>query len=60
MPACLLALQWRHNEITSLMIAYSSVNSGQIIEYTKAPRRVTGLFCGEFTGDRWIPRTKGQ
>ena len=22
--------------------------------------RVTGLCAGEFTGDRWIPRTKGQ
>ena len=21
---------------------------------------VTGLFCGEFTGDRWIPHTNGQ
>ena len=22
--------------------------------------RVTGLLCGKFNGDRWIPRTKGQ
>ena len=22
--------------------------------------RVTGLFCGEFNGDRWIPRTKAS
>ena len=22
--------------------------------------RITGPFCGEFTGDRWIPHTKGQ
>ena len=22
--------------------------------------RVTGLLCGEFTGDRWIPRTKAS
>ena len=22
--------------------------------------RVTGLLCGELTGDRWIPHTKGQ
>ena len=22
--------------------------------------RVTGLLCGEFTGDRWIPRTKAN
>ena len=22
--------------------------------------RVTGPLCGEFTGDRWIPLTKGQ
>ena len=30
----------------------------QIKENIKAPRR--WLVCGEFIGDRWIPRTKGQ
>ena len=30
----------------------------QIKENTKAPRH--GPLYGEFTGDRWIPRTKGQ
>ena len=39
---------------TSLTIVYSIVNSGNI----KAPRHCP--LCGEFTGDRWIPRTNGQ
>ena len=48
-------LQWRHNErdaseITSLTIVYSTVYSG------KDERK----HQGEFTGDRWMPRTKGQ
>ena len=30
----------------------------QIKENMKAPRHWP--LCGEFTGDRWIPRTKGQ
>ena len=30
----------------------------QIKENIKAPRHWP--LCGEFTGDRWIPRTKGQ
>ena len=30
----------------------------QIKENIKAPRH--GPLCGEFTGDRWIPRTNGQ
>ena len=30
----------------------------QITENTKAPRHWP--LCGEFTGDRWIPRTNGQ
>ena len=30
----------------------------QIKGNIKAPRHWT--FCGEFTGDRWIPRTNGQ
>ena len=30
----------------------------QIKENLKAPRH--GPLCREFTGDRWIPRTKGQ
>ena len=30
----------------------------QIKENIKAPR--SWSLCGEFTGERWIPRTKGQ
>ena len=42
--------------ITNLTIVYSTVYSGT--ENIKAPRHWP--FWGEFTGDRWIPRTKGQ
>ena len=59
------ALQWRHNgsmasQIISLAIVCAIVCSGraEIKENTKAPHHWP-LF-GEFTGDRWIPRTKGQ
>ena len=41
--------------ITSLTIVYSIVYSEEII---KAPPHWP--LCGEFTGDRWIPRTNGQ
>ena len=41
------------SQITSLTIVYSTVYS-QIKENIKAPRHWS--LCGEFTGDRWIPR----
>ena len=44
------------SQITSLTIVYSIQT--QIKENTKAPRRWP--LCGEFTGDRGIPRTNGQ
>ena len=44
--------------ITSLTIVYSTVIQAQIKENIKAPRHWP--LCGEFTGDRWIPRTNGQ
>ena len=44
-------------QITSLTIVYSTVYSTQIKENIKAPPRWP--LSGEFTGDRWIPRTKG-
>ena len=44
-------LHWRHNEHDGFIQA-------QIKENIKAPRHWP--LCGEFTGDRWIPRTKGQ
>ena len=45
------------SQITSLTIVYSTVYS-EIKENIKAQRHWP--LCGEFTGDRWIPRTKGQ
>ena len=45
--------------ITSLTIVYSRLFiQTQIKENIKAPRHWT--LCGEFTEDRWIPRTNGQ
>ena len=43
-------------QITSLTIVYSTVYSDA--DQRKAPRHWP--LCGEFTGDRWIPRTNGQ
>ena len=45
-------------QITSLTIIYSDVYSDKIKESMKAPRHWP--LCEEFTGDQWIPRTKGQ
>ena len=47
------------SQITSLTIVYSTVYSRRRSKKT-SKLRVTGLLCGEFTGDRWIPRTIGQ
>ena len=44
------------SQITSLTIVYSTDYSGK--ENIKAPRHWP--LCGEFTGERWIPRTNGQ
>ena len=46
------------SQITNLMIVYSIVYSGADQVNMKAPRHWP--LCGEFTGDRWIPRTNGQ
>ena len=46
------------SQITSLTIVYSIFYETQIKENIKAPRHWP--LCGEFTGDRWIPRTNGQ
>ena len=46
------------SQITSLTIVYSSVYSGKDQRKYKGPRHWP--LCWEFTGDRWIPRTKGQ
>ena len=46
------------SQIASITIVYSTVYSAQINENIKAPRHWP--LWVEFTGDRWIPRTKGQ
>ena len=46
------------SQITSLTIVYSTVYRAQIKVNIKASRHWP--LCGEFTGDRWIPRTNGQ
>ena len=46
------------SQITSLTIVYTVVYSDADQRNIKAPRHWP--FCGEFTGDRWIPRTNGQ
>ena len=46
------------SQITSLKIVYSTVIKTQIKENIKAPRHWP--LYGEFTGDRWIPRTNGH
>ena len=45
------------SQITSLTIVYSTLIQAQIKGNIKAPRHWP--LCGEFTGNRWIPRTKG-
>ena len=47
------------SQVTSLTIVYSAVQSvADNKKKIKAPHH--WLLCGEFTGDRWIPRTNGQ
>ena len=46
------------SQITSLSIVTQPFSQAQIKENIKAPRHWP--LCGKFTGDRWIPRTKGQ
>ena len=45
------------SQITSLTIVYSTVYSDADQRKIKASRHWP--LCGEFTGDRWIPRTNG-
>ena len=59
------ALQWRHNlhngvsdhQAGSRLFTQALIQA-QIKENINTPRHLP--LCGEFTGDRWIPRTKGQ
>ena len=48
----------RVSQITSLMIVYSAIYSGT--DQRKHQSSMSLAFVREFTGDRWIPRTKGQ
>ena len=59
-----ISLQWRHNEHDRVSNHQShDCLLNRLIrrrskENIKAPRHWP--LCGEFTGDRWIPRTNGQ
>ena len=59
-----VTLQWRHNECDFVSnhqphdCLLNYLFKVQIKENIKAPRHWP--LWGEFTGDRWIPRTKGQ
>ena len=46
------------SQISNLTIVYSTINSGADKKNIKAPRHWP--LWGEFTVDRWIPRTKDQ
>ena len=46
------------SQLISLTIFTQPFIQAQIRDDIKAPRH--WALCGEFTGDRWIPRTKGQ
>ena len=46
------------SQITSLAIVYSAVYSGA--DLRKHQSSASLAFVGEFTGNRWIPRTNGQ
>ena len=45
-------------QITGVSIVCSTVGSGA--DQRKHRSSASLALCGEFTGDRWIPRTKGQ
>ena len=54
-----VSVAWRHNGIDVILI----VKHSAIIMMTSSNGnifRVTGHLCGEFTGLRWIPRTKAS
>ena len=59
-----ITLQWRHNgrDRVSNHQPHDCLLNRLFRRRSKktSKLRVTGPLCGEFTGDRWIPRTKGQ
>ena len=59
----LLSLRWRHNGRDSVSNHQPDCLLNRLFRRRSkktSKLRVTGLLCGEFTGDRWIPRTNGQ
>ena len=59
-----LSIQWCHNERDGVSnhqphdYLLNRLFKAKIKETSKL--RVSGLYVGEFTGDRWIPRTKAH
>ena len=55
-----MPLQWRHNErVSNHQLHYCLLNR-LFKAHIKETSKRHWPFLGEFTGDRWIPRTKGQ
>ena len=52
-----MCAQWRLKSPGARLFTQPIIQA-QIKENIKAPRHWP--LCGEFTGDRWIPRTNGQ
>ena len=61
---CGITLQWRHNgrDSVSNHQPHDCLLNHLFRRRSKITFKlcVTGHLCGEFTGDRWIPRTNGQ
>ena len=63
-PHTSITLKWRHNGCDGVAnhhpgdCLFNRFVQAQIKENIKAPRHWP--LCGEFTGNRWIPRTDGQ
>ena len=55
-----MALKWRHNEHDGVSNHQPHHRLLDRLFRRRSKLRVTGASWGEFTGDRWIPRTKGQ
>ena len=58
LPDCPFYSSIREFYITASRLFTQPIIQAQIKENIKAPRH--WALCGEFTGDRWIPRIKGQ
>ena len=60
----LCTLKWRHNgrDSVSNHLPHDYLLNRLFRRRSKktSKLRVTGFLCGEFTGDRWIPRINGQ